>query len=124
MKISWVLGVIMFYILILCCELFATHGGGSVYSSNTTVEFTNVATQNQSLTIEPSYLTSSSTASAAWTVATNIGQTLGIISSFLVLWSPTVFSGNMLWVWWFVCFPTDVAMIFAILALVRGVHSG
>ncbi len=126
MKISWVQGVIMLYLLILGCELMANTGGGGVYSGNVSGEFRNVVTENQSTLIEPAYSSGSSggVISNIWTVATNIGPVLATIAGFLVLWSPTVFSGNLLWAWWFICFPTDVAMIFAILAMVRGVHSG
>ncbi len=111
MKSSWITGIVTLYLIILGAELMATGGtGGS--------EFTNVATENTSIFTSPVYV---SVNVLAW--LDQAAQFLAYWAALLLLWSPTVFSGQMIWVWWFVCFPIDCAMIFTIFTIVKGVGS-
>jgi hypothetical protein len=42
----------------------------------------------------------------------------------LFLWFPTVFTGYVGYVYWYICMAIDIGMIFSIVSIVRGVHSG
>ena len=52
----------------------------------------------------PSFVNSAGATSALATVMTNIGPFLVSLVSVVFLWSPTVFAGNFVWFWEYVCF--------------------
>jgi len=116
MKTSWIIGVVMLYLIIMGLESWAT-GGTTLGSSG------NIATSSQSTLMSPPLAESTNLFSSAWAVVTNVAFYLRDLMGIFILWSPTVFSGYLIWVWWGVCFPVDVAMVFGIVAMVRGVHS-
>ncbi len=121
MRLSWVQGVFMFYLLIFGLEVMLT--GGVSLGATTSSGIENAATNNQTTLMQPEFATSANIITGAWTIVKNIVGFLGILVKVLALWAPTVFGGDMIWVWWYICFPTDVAMVFAILSLARGVNS-
>ena len=113
MKSSWVMGIVMMYLLILALEMMVT--GGSVFAS--------IPSSNQSIFMQPDISSSGGVIADLWTIITNVGRYLKVFAEILVLWAPTVFSGYLLWIWWFICFPIDCMMVFAIVTIARGVHS-
>ena len=114
MKTSWIIGVVMLWLLILACEMFAT--GGVTLGVGAGVQPT---LMGAGMPIAES----SSIFTGAWAIMTHVADYLRAFISILLLWAPTVFVGYYLWVWWFICFPVDCALIFGIVSLVRGVHS-
>ncbi len=121
MKSSWVMAIVMLYLVIFACEMFAT--GGTVFGAVTSSGMHNVATENQSTLIIPQLTNSGNVITQAWTIITNVGTYLATFIGILFLWAPTVWSGYMAWVYWFICFPVSCMMVFAIVSLARGVHS-
>ena len=123
MKTSWIIGVVMLWLLILSCEMFASGRPLGVI----TAEGQNVLTDNGTVSVLQGAASpiqeSGSIFTGAWAIMTHVADYLRAFISILLLWSPTVFVGYYLWVWWFICFPVDCAMIFGIVSLVRGVHS-
>lgn len=116
MKISWIMAVVTLYLLILGCELMVIGGtGGS--------SFDNIVTTNQSVMIQPSVASSGSVSSGDYSLFQNVGNFLKVWIPIFTLTSPAVFSGHLIWFWWFVCFPIDCAMVFAVMTVIRGVGS-
>jgi uncharacterized membrane protein len=108
MKTSLIIGVVQLYLVIVFCEMVVT--GASIFAP--------ALTSQQGVLSSPT-MASSSIA----TFITNAGQFLAALIPALLLYSPTVFSGNMAWVWWFTCFPIDVGIVASIIWIVRGVQS-
>ncbi len=121
MKTSWIIGIVMFYLLIFGCEVFAT--GGTSLGGTTSSNVTNVVTTNQTAFMNPNFQESTNVFTNAWATATGVASYLTLLVKVLFLWCPTIFSEYGLWVWWFICFPTDCAMIAAIIFIVRGTPS-
>ena len=107
----------MAYLIIFALELMASNG----------VLFnTNALAANQSTIISPSMVNVAGPLSDLYTIIRNVGSFFSTLLGFagiFVLWQPTVFSGYMMWVWWFICLPIDLMMVFSIVSILRGVHS-
>lgn len=115
MKTSWIIGVIMFYLLILGLELMITEG----------TLFSNAVTRNVGTLYQPELAAQSNIVTQGIAILSQIGEYIVAVLEVLFLWSPSVFSGYMIWVYWFVCFPVACAMFFGIiLSSIRGVGSG
>jgi hypothetical protein len=110
MRLSWVQGIFMFYILILICEMMVT---GNVTLGNTGTE-TIFSSNETALLASPNWLGSAN-------FIPKLVEYIQVFMSVLLLWSPTIFSGYYLWVWWIVCFPVCVSMIVGVIMLIRGV---
>ncbi len=122
MKTSWIIGVVMLYLLIFACEVFVT--GGTTLAGTTSSGVTNIVTDNSTSLMSPNLQESTNAFTSAWAIATGVARYLSLIIQVLFLWCPTVFSGYMIWFWWFICFPVDCGMIFSIVTIIRGGHSG
>jgi hypothetical protein len=114
MRTGWIIGVMMFYLVILGLELMAT--GGTIFS--------NAVTNAAGTLLQPEIASSSNIVTQAWSVLANIGAYASAIVSVVLLWSPTVFAGYMIWFYWFICFPVACAMIYGVVTLIRGGGSG
>jgi hypothetical protein len=124
MKTSWIMGIMMVYLLILSLEMIATGGTVLGASASYQVDSANYTfAQGAGKLVAPEISNSSNVIAQAWSAISNIGPYLNIAIAILLLWSPTLFAGNMIWVWWFVCFPTCVGMVFSIISIARGVPS-
>lgn len=110
MRTGWIIGVVVFYLIILAMEMWLT--GGTV--------FENVVTSNAGTLIQPNIVSSGSLFGQVWAILSNIGGYIAAVVKIVFLWSPTVFVGYMLWVYWFVCFPIACAMIYGVVTLLRG----
>lgn len=107
MKTSWVIGVFVFYLLIFAAEMMVT--GGSFGPTTTSGAL-----------VSPSIASSSNSVSQWFTVmASGFNYFISFIG-VLFLYSPSVFPGNYVWMWWFICLPVDVGMIFGIVTMLRG----
>lgn len=115
MKTSWIIGVMMMYLLIMGLEMWAS--GGTSFSTG------NAIANNQSTLMSPTLTESTNIFTGAWAVMNNVAVYIQTVLGIFVLWSPTVFSGYLVWLWWGVCFPVDIGMVFGIVGIVRGVHS-
>jgi len=80
--------------------------------------FSSIATDNASVFIRPSYASFNVLVSFA-----EAGEFLKYWGQMLMLYSPTVFDGQVIWFYWFFCFPVACAMIFTIFTIVKGVGS-
>ncbi len=61
--------------------------------------------------------------SAAVTIITNIGNYCVAFLGALFLWSPTIWSGYFVWIWFLVCLPISIGMVFSVITILRGVHA-
>lgn len=125
MKWSIVVGVVMLYMVIVGLELMATSGGGGISANTTSGAFANLATENSSVVIDPTYKSQSVDFTAsAYTILTDIGANLNFWTKIFTLRSPTLFNGIVMeMTWWYFCFPIDCGMAFAIMTIIRGVRS-
>jgi hypothetical protein len=110
MKQSWIMGVFMFYLVIFGLETIVT--GGTVFSNN--------LTSSAGTLIQPSVIGSGNIAAQTWAIMSNIGGYIAAFVAAVFLWSPTVFSGYMVWAYWFICFPIACGMIYGVVSLIRG----
>ena len=108
MKSSWISGIVTLYLIILGCAFMAEGG-------TTGDAFSSIATDNASVFIRPSYSSFDELVSFK-----EAGEFLKNWGQMLMLYSPTVFDGQMIWFYWFFCFPVACAMIFTIFAIVFG----
>ena len=122
MKTSWIIGIFMLYMLLFSLELFAT--GGVSFASATSSNITNIATTNQSALIRPEFAESTNLFTSAWAVATQSAAYLVLIIKVLFLWFPTVFTGYVGYIYWYIVMAIDAGVVFSIFSIVRGVHSG
>ncbi len=111
MKTSWFIGVVAMWLIIMACEMVVV--GNS----------TPAGTSEISVIASPPITNLADFVSTAITMATNIGIFFFNLLSMFLLWSPSVFTGNWVWAWWFVCVPIDAGMVFGIVTVLRGVHS-
>jgi hypothetical protein len=110
MKTSWVIGLIMLWLLIFTSEMMVT--GASVFNPTDLNAVNNVTIQNGSNIV-----------STAWTVFTNLGTYAKGILKVILLYEPSVFAGNYIWFWYLVCLPIDIGILFSIVSVFRGVHA-
>lgn len=114
MKTSWIIGIVMLYLGILFLEMVTT--GSSTFASS--------VTSQQGVLTSPTVAGTTGVIAQAFTFVSNVKAYLDVLIPMLGLWSPTVFSGIMSWVWWFTCFPIDVGIVVSIIWIARGVGSG
>ncbi len=114
MKSSWVLAIVMLYLIIMGCEVLAT--GGSLFST--------ALTTSQSTFIKPDITSGGSSFTGEWALLRYVGSYLAAFISIAFLYAPTVFSGYLIWVWQFICLPVSVMFWFSVVGIFRGVHSG
>ena len=48
---------------------------------------------------------------------------LTVVIKWIFLWNPTLWSGNWLWFYYFVCMPICISLIISIVFILRGVHN-
>jgi hypothetical protein len=111
----------MIYLLIFACEMFAT--GGTVFGAKTSSGIENVVTTNQTALMAPTLQDSTNVFTGAWAAITGVAFYLKVLLGVMFLWAPTVFTGYLIWFWWFICFPIDCGLVASIVFIVRGVHS-
>jgi hypothetical protein len=110
MRTGTLVGIVILYMVILGLEMMVTGG----------IDFTNNVTNSAGALLQPDVAASGNIATQTWAVISNIGSYVGAIFGAILLWSPTVFSGYMLWLYWFICFPIACAMIYAVITMIRG----
>lgn len=114
------IAAIMIWFTIFGLEIMAT--GGSTFAS-TGSGINNPVAANSSILQAPTIVESTNIFTAAWAVITGVAAYFKMWIQVLFLWCPTVFSGYLLWVYWFICFPFCCGIIFGIVTMLRGVHS-
>jgi hypothetical protein len=55
---------------------------------------------------------------------TNVWTYMKVFISFIFLWYPSIWTGNWVWVYYFVFLDIAVAIVFSLVTILRGVHSG
>jgi hypothetical protein len=110
MKTSWLMGVVIIYMGLWVYEMMLT-GGTSL---------TNIITTNAGVLLQHQVVSSSNIALQALTGLMNIGAYIVAVIQVIFLWCPTVWTGYMLWFYWFICFPIACATVYAIVTLIRG----
>ncbi len=114
MKTSWVIGVVMMWIVIMGLEMMATGGTFFSTSSHTSLE-----------TLAGPILTNlSSSTPAIVSIVTNVGNIFITIIEVAFLYSPTIWTGYWLWVWMVCCLPVGIGMVYGAVSLARGVSTG
>jgi hypothetical protein len=113
LKTAWIVGIVMAYLLIFALEMWST-GAESLDIAG------NAATASQTMLSA----LGGTPISGLLAMGVTFFSYIVAILQMLILYAPTVFAGDMIWVWWFVCFPVDVGMVLSIIAVMRGVSSG
>jgi hypothetical protein len=110
MKSSWIMGVIMSYLLILGIELLVTEGN----------LFSNPITANAGVLAQPDIITSGSIFSQVGAILSQLGTWISTFIQVLFLYNASVFSGYMIWVYVLICLPITIATIYGVVQLIRG----
>lgn len=113
MKQSWVVGIIMIYVILQGLTMVvqtSTTGESSVWSILHNMYAVNL-TQNVVI-------------SAVSSIFAAAGVVLAIFATLLqmiFLYYPALFSGVYLWFWFVVCFPIACGFVVSIVSVIRGV---
>lgn len=110
MKTSWIIGVAMMWLFILFCEVLATNG--TIFNPSGVNSLLSLSIAN-----------SSGALAATLTFIGNLGNYFLAFIQLVTLYQPTVFSGNYIYMWYMICLPIDIGMIFGVVTILRGVHS-
>ena len=110
MKTSWIIGVAMMWLFILFCEVLATNG--TIFNPSGVNSLLSISIYNSSGII-----------AATATFFVNLGNYFYAFLQLVTLYQPTVFSGNYIYMWYMICLPIDIGMIFGVVTILRGVHS-
>ena len=113
MKTSWIIGVMMLYLLIFAAEMMVT--GGTAFN----------ATQHSQLErlMAPTMTNQSGVVSGAVALVSNAGTYFVTFVSALFLWSPSVWTGYLVWFWLFICLPISIGMVIGVVTILRGTSS-
>lgn len=111
MKQSWIIGTIMLWLLIFTGEMMAT--GGTAFAQASTLN----------AVASPAFVNQAGVVSAATSVMNAIGNFFKSLVQIVFLWSPTVFAGNFIWFWEYICLPIAISFIVVIATVIRGVHA-
>lgn len=110
-KQSWIITAMMLWVLIFCCEMMVTNGTAfdPKVNGNTINEL-----------MSPSMTNMAGSQSNLLTFVTNIGNYLYGFISIIFLWSPTVFAGYAIYLWFILCMPIGVSFAIGIVMFLRG----
>ncbi len=114
MKLSLIQGAVMMWILVFITEMIVTEGtlfGPLLYTnplnSLFSIDITNFST----------------IVTAFATFIGGFGIWLKNFFGIIFLWSPSVWTGDFIWIWYILFVTQGVAILFGIISLIRGVHS-
>lgn len=110
MKQSWVIGIVTIWTLIFTAELMVT--GGTAFTRSSALN----------TLASPAFVNAAGSTSALSSVINGIGTFFVSFISVIFLWSPTVFAGNWIWFWQFICLPISISFIVVIATILRGVR--
>ncbi len=113
MKTSWIIGVFMFYMLIV---------GIAMMVASTNTPDSDVMSIIDTL-IRPSIVNQAGSASAFVSFVRDIGTYFMAFLGALFLYFPSVWQGHLIWFYYFVCIPVSVGMVLSIVTILRGVHA-
>jgi hypothetical protein len=111
MKQSWVIGIISLWLVIFTSEMIAT--GGTAFSNQ----------NDLNVLASPAFVNQSGVVAAASAIMNGIATFFVSFVQIIFLWSPTVFAGNWIWFWEFICLPIAISFIVVIATILRGVHA-
>ena len=114
MKHSWVMGVVMLYLLVLGVEMMVT--GGTAFSSEGQGYLDSL--------VSPAMSNQSGALTSIVSLAIQVGTYFETFIKAVFLWSPSVWTGYLIWVWFYMCVPLTIAMIIGIIIVLRGSSSG
>lgn len=117
MKQSWVVGIVMIYVILQGLTMVAqadTTGDSSIWGVLDSVFKYNLSQVQGSGT---------SLISSLWVPAQVGIAVLMALGNIILLYYPALFSGSYIWFWFIVCLPIAVGFVFTIVTLVRGVPS-
>ncbi len=113
MKLSLIQGAVMMWILVFITEMIVTGGtafnpsSGNPFNTLFSMDFTNF----------------SSLVSSFATFIVGCGIWFVAFVKLIFLWSPSVWTGDYIWIWYILFVSQGVAIAFGIVSLIRGVHS-
>jgi hypothetical protein len=113
MKQSYVIGIVMLWVMALwlCC----------VAENNNIIG--NEQTNLISVLLTPQGTDFSNPITAVTSIITDVWQYMKVFLQMAVLWFPDLWHGNWIWVWYVICLPLAIGMIFSIVTILRGVHN-
>jgi hypothetical protein len=101
----------MLWILIFLGEMMAT--GGTAFN---TTGFTYL-----DALMSPNFTNVASVVSAFWSLITGVAFLLKELVQILFLWSPEVWTGNYIYVWFIICLPLGLSIVLGLVFIMRGV---
>lgn len=117
MKTSWTIGLVFFYIALLLLT--------SVVNQASQFTVTEVARLQGFMQPTGTDVASSSTSiPAALNMITNVWTYIVVYIEMIFLWSPTLWSGTWIWMYYFICLPVCIGNIISIVYIMRGVANG
>ncbi len=113
MKTSWIIGVVTLWILVFTTEMMVTEG--TAFNPSSGNPFNALFSMNLA--------NFSSIVSAGATFIMGCGIWLINFIGLVFLWSPSVWTGYYIWIWYILCVPIGVGMLFGIMTIIRGTSS-
>jgi hypothetical protein len=126
MKQSWMVAIACFWIglNILCSTITMTtplttyQGDSSIPSANGTPS--QIVGQAEA----PNGVDANENAvQAAYSFVSDVWTWFKRIIQICVLWYPSVWQGDAIYVYWFLCIPVTIGMVLSFVTVLRGVHS-
>lgn len=118
MKYSFAQGIVIFYLVLMGLQMIVS-GSSSTSATGVGAELHDYALPSELTAHTDPDTGQSSVEIGASTIASSIWN----LGQMAVLYFPGVFQGNLVWFWWFICFPTAVAFWVVMFTIFRGVGS-
>ena len=110
MKSSWLAGIMLFYVGLLFLSMIAEH---NVSANSADINLFNAF-------ITPTGTDFSNPVVAVTSLVTDVWQYFKLIIQVVFLWFPDLWVGGWLWVYYVVCFPIAMMMVFTFVSILRG----
>ena len=110
MRTSWAIGITAFYLLILGLEMLLTNGAAFSATDQTTLKYL----------MSPIFTNLSGETSAIFGVVLWVANFFSMLVKVIFLYAPTVWSGYLQYVWFYICLPVSIGMIVSVVSLLRG----
>ena len=73
--------------------------------------------------VSPGVTSYAGSALAETAILTDVGNVVQGMLNVCLLWFPGFWTGALVWVYLLICLPISISMIFAVVSVIRGVHS-
>lgn len=116
---KWIIGVITIYLAILLATSIANQANQFTAGEVAKLQSMTLATGTDITNIG-----GVGTTGGDFSLITNVWTYIKTFIQAAFLWSPSLWTGNWLWFYYFFCLPICIAMVVSIVFVLRGVRSG